>query len=248
MNLGRFLKQKALAWALPLPFASRHQEYSTIAFLEDDFSRASKRLLDISIKAIQQASAIDLAWISKRMKAGPYLPELWPGEHYKLLAALMAVHKPKCVVEVGTFRGLGSLAIKGSLPPESELITLDIVPWNQINDSALVQSDFEDGNMRQVIGDLSDPVFFRKFSPTLSGCELLFVDGPKNITFEQTLLEHLATIDLPKNALVLFDDTRLWNMLKIWHDISRPKLDLTSFGHWSGTGIVDWNGQLVPKQ
>ena len=38
--------------------------------------------------------------------------------------------------------------------------------------------------------------------------------------------------------LILLDDIRLWKMLKIWREISMPKLDLTSFGHWSGTGIV----------
>jgi len=40
---------------------------------------------------------------------------------------------------------------------------------------------------------------------------------------------------------VLFDDIRLWNMLDIWRSIDFPKLDLTSFGHWSGTGVVQWN-------
>jgi len=44
-------------------------------------------------------------------------------------------------------------------------------------------------------------------------------------------------------VLVVFDDIRQWNMLKIWRDITRPKIDLTSFGHWTGTGIIDWNGQ-----
>ena len=24
-------------------------------------------------------------------------------------------------------------------------------------------------------------------------------------------------------------------------EIARPKLDLTSFGHWSGTGLVEWH-------
>lgn len=38
----------------------------------------------------------------------------------------------------------------------------------------------------------------------------------------------------------LFDDIRVWNMLAIWRGIRRPKLDLTSFGHWSGTGLVDY--------
>ncbi len=38
----------------------------------------------------------------------------------------------------------------------------------------------------------------------------------------------------------MFDDIRVWNMLEIWRGIRRPKLDLTSFGHWSGTGLVDY--------
>lgn len=40
--------------------------------------------------------------------------------------------------------------------------------------------------------------------------------------------------------IVMFDDIRLWNMLAIWWRLDRPKLDLTSFWHWSGTGLVDW--------
>ncbi|MGH7312141.1 MAG: hypothetical protein ACREJV_03130 [Candidatus Rokuibacteriota bacterium] len=31
-----------------------------------------------------------------------------------------------------------------------------------------------------------------------------------------------------------------WNMLAIWREIRMPKLDVTSFGHWSGTGLVEW--------
>jgi len=40
--------------------------------------------------------------------------------------------------------------------------------------------------------------------------------------------------------LIIMDDIRVWNMLAIWRRIDRPKLDLTSFGHWTGTGLVDW--------
>jgi hypothetical protein len=29
-------------------------------------------------------------------------------------------------------------------------------------------------------------------------------------------------------------------MLGVWRGIARPKLDLTSFGHGSGTGLVRW--------
>ncbi len=38
----------------------------------------------------------------------------------------------------------------------------------------------------------------------------------------------------------MFDDIRLMNMVEIWNNLAKPKLDLTSFGHWAGTGLVSW--------
>src|SRR5688572_7030935 len=192
MNLVTRLKGKALSWSLPKPFACRHQEYSTISSLDDDASRPNERLLDIALEAIAQARKVDLSWISKRMAAPPYYPEVWPGEHYKLLAGLVATLKPKRVVEVGTFRGLSALAFRNSLSPGSEIITVDIVPWNEIQDTAFHPSDFEGTQLRQVLGDLSQPAFFQSFAETLAGCMLLFIDGPKNVIFEEALLRQLA--------------------------------------------------------
>ncbi len=176
------------------------------------------------------------------MAAPPYYPEIWPGEHYKLLAGLVAAQQPRRVVEIGTAQGWSALALQSSLPPGSELVTFDIVPWTEMGNTAFRASDFEAGKLRQMLGDLSDKAFFAQCADLLSGCELLFVDAPKDGVFEQKLLENLSTIQLPPDALVVFDDVRLWNMLRIWREIKRPKLDLTSFGHWTGTGLVDWNG------
>ena len=242
MNIINKIKHKALRWCLPWPFQARHFEYSVVTSMDDEPVGPSPRLLEVALRSIDLARQVDLSWLSRRMSGPPYYPEVWPGEHYKLLAGLVLACKPKRVIEIGTSQGLGALAIKGSLPPGSELITLDVIPWTEIGESALRPSDFADGNVRQVIGDLSDEQFFLSFAETLSGCNLLFVDAPKDVQFERTFLRFLAGISLPPNALVVFDDIRLWNMLRIWREIARPKLDLTSFGHWSGTGIVDWNG------
>ncbi|MBM4318321.1 MAG: methyltransferase, partial [Deltaproteobacteria bacterium] len=56
----------------------------------------------------------------------------------------------------------------------------------------------------------------------------------------QLFLDLMFRTDLPQKPIVVFDDIRLMNMLRIWRNISLPKLDVTSFGHWSGTGLVDW--------
>jgi hypothetical protein len=242
MKLIRRLKNRTLRWCQPLPFQCRHMEYSVIASLDDDPAGPSQRLIDVSLEAIAFARLVDLSWLSRRMPGPPYYPDFWPGEHYKLLAGLVLASKPKRVVEIGTAQGLGALSMKGSMSAGSELITLDLIPWTEFEPSMLLPSDFDDGSLRQVLGDLSDQKFFSSFADTLSGCDLLFVDAPKNVRFERAFLQHLSSIRLPTNALVIFDDIRHWNMLQIWREITRPKLDLTSFGHWSGTGIIDWNG------
>jgi predicted O-methyltransferase YrrM len=242
MSLIPRLKSRVFRWSRPVPFLCRHAEYSVLASLDDDPAGPSDRLIDISLRAIDHARHADMSSISKRMAAPPYYPEIWPGEHYKLLAGLVAAQQPRRVVEIGTAQGWSALALRSNLPPGSELVTFDIVPWTEMGNTAFRDSDFEEGNLRQILGDLSNKGFFAQCADQLSSCDLLFVDAPKDGIFELKFLENLSTIQLPPNVLVVFDDIRLWNMLKIWREIKRPKLDLTSFGHWTGTGLVDWNG------
>jgi len=243
MTLIERAKQKALRWANPLPFKCRHLEYSVISSVDDEPGRPTQRLLEIAIAAISEARTIDLSSISKRITQGPDYPAIWPGEHYKLLAALMRVLKPRKVIEVGTFRGISALSILAGLPQTSTLTTVDIVPWEKIDPSAFTVADFQDGRLKQVLGDLSTNAFFDQFRSELSECDFLFIDAPKNVVFETAVLANLETIRLKEDAIVLFDDIRQWNMLSIWRKIARPKLDLTSFGHWTGTGMIDWNGK-----
>jgi hypothetical protein len=89
------------------------------------------------------------------------------------------------------------------------------------------------------IGDLSDAAVFELHRSQIQQTELLFVDGPKDGVFERKLLQQLESVVFHKPLLLVIDDIRFWNMLAIWQDIARPKLDLTSFGHWSGTGLVE---------
>ncbi len=236
------LKSRLFRWSKPVPFQARHAEYSVLASLDDDPARPTARLIEISLQAIDRARHADKSSISERMAAPPYYPEIWPGEHYKLLAGLVAVLQPKRVVEIGTAQGWSALGLQIHLPQGSELITFDIVPWKEMGNTAFRTVDFASGDLRQVLGDLSDKAFFAECAELLSGCDLLFVDAPKDNIFEPKFLENLSTIQLPANAIVVFDDVRLWNMLRVWREIKRPKLDLTSFGHWTGTGLIDWNG------
>ncbi len=183
-----------------------------------------------------------MAKITQLMKSKPYFPEVWPGEHYKLLGALTQVLQPKLVIEIGTASGLSALAIKENLPQEGRLITFDILPWKNFWDTVLKDSDFKEGKIEQILGDLSKSEVFQKYQHLFQEADLIFSDAPKDGYFEQQLMDQMLQITLPKKPLLVFDDIRLWEMLSIWRNITFPKMDITSFGHWSGTGIVDWQG------
>ena len=59
---------------------------------------------------------------------------------------------------------------------------------------------------------------------------------PKDGKVEPALFDNFATIGLKEGAVLVLDDIRMLVMLPLWRRIALPKIDLTSFGHWSGTG------------
>jgi predicted O-methyltransferase YrrM len=225
---------------IALPVRAAHVELSAISSAIDDPGKPSQRLLDVALQAVGYARTASMANVVQRMRHPPYYPDVWPGEHYKLLAGLVAAIQPRVVVEIGTATGLSALAILSAMPRYSRLVTFDIVPWQHFADTHLREEDFREGTLVQEIADLSDPRAVQQHANLLRSADFIFLDGPKDGIFERVLLQRLNELGLPKGLLVMLDDIRVWNMLAIWREICRPKLDLTSFGHWSGTGLIDW--------
>jgi hypothetical protein len=236
----RSIQRRALKFVLPNP-RRIYGEYSMIYDTLNTSGKPSEYLIDLALRAAKEAWQTQLPNVSRRVDAASndFIP-VWPGEHYRLLAALVKILQPHRVVEIGTFRGVSALAMKEFLPANGRITTFDIVSWDSIPDSSLRAEDFSGGRLRQEMADLSDPAKFGLHRPLLEETELLFMDGPKDGLFERKFLQQLEGIRFQKPLLLVLDDIRFWNMLALWHDIARPKLDLTSFGHWSGTGLVEW--------
>ena len=58
------------------------------------------------------------------------------------------------------------------------------------------------------------------------------------------MAEKLSTLTHKKFRILILDDIQFVNMIDFWRKIKSPKLDITSFGHFSGTGIVDISNGL----
>ncbi len=245
---------RILRWVLPALLPNAPREHGAVPSLlypaRGDPCGPSNFLLDLSLRAIGAARDVNLDDLDRRTLDAEertrfslgLRPSQWPGEHYRLLGGLVQAFGPRHVVEIGTGGGHSALAMKSRLPPGSRITTFDRFPWNAGRPfEVLTSQDFEDGSLVQIVGDVSAPASFARHRELLRTADLLFLDGPKDGSMERRLLQHLDGLDFEsRHVLLLLDDIRLWNMIGIWRAIGRPKLDLTSFGHWCGTGLVEW--------
>lgn len=229
----------------PPPFNARHYKRTFVSSPDDEKSGASRDLIEFALKAVAKTLEVDIADLCGRLPQDKWHPDFWPGEHYRLLAGLVALLQPRIVVEIGTERGLSALCLKKYLPPAGKVITFDIVPWRAFSNTYLREEDFADGRLNQEIADLSKPQVFEKYKSLIREADLIFADGPKDGKFEWVLASHLNAVLTEKSTYVVFDDIRDLNMLKFWRELPWPKLDLTSFGHWTGTGLVHWGSKNI---
>lgn len=159
---------------------ARHSEPSAISSVDDLEPKPTDALIALALEAVRIAaeSPSPRVWERCSAEAARYV-ETWPGEHYRLLPALARAVEATTVIEVGTFTGLGALSLTDS---GARVVTYDVVPWNNIPGTVLVEEDLSSIDPR--LGDLADPDFFEEQLPTLSAAGLLFVDGPKDGKFE----------------------------------------------------------------
>jgi hypothetical protein len=136
---------RALRWRLGC-FDVRHAEVSAVFSLDDSPGAPSARLIELALRLISRAQHLQLPLLVER--DAPALVHLWPGEHYRLLAAMVRELQPQQVLEIGTFTGLSALAMLPNLPANARLTSVDVIPWNRISGTFLKESDFADGRLQ----------------------------------------------------------------------------------------------------
>ena len=168
---------------------------------------------------------------------------LFPGEHYRILVGILNTENFKNFTEIGTGSGVASKTILNQT--NADIKTFDIVPWRE-DDSHLTRVEFNNSRLTQIIEDLSNPQSFKNYSDLIANSDMILLDADKSGTFEDSLLTKMSTIPFESKFRLLFiDDIRYFSMYKVWKKIKNPKIDLTSFGHWSGSGLVDITNGLI---
>ena len=221
----------------------RATETSVLLSLDDEPWRPSQRLYTLAADLATLTPRIKHRRLGARPSPGPRWFETFPGEHYHLLTALSMLLRPAIVWEFGTDTGMSAVALSEG-DALARVITVDLVPWRTISSTWFSEEDFDDDRICQVVSDMASPALFEAGGECLTLAELIFVDGPKDGRTEPPFLELLGAVPFTRNPIVVFDDIRVMNMVNVWRGIARPKMDFTSYGHFTGTGIVDWCGTL----
>jgi len=223
----------------------RHSEPSTICSVDDDV-QPNQFLFDLALKAIQTAGfeTISLSSNSLKIHDSQWI-NIFPGEHYRILRAFSKILDASCIIEIGTFTGAGSVAfLQGN--DHGVTHTFDIFPWHE-NTSHITKENLDSGRIVYHVADLTTPTLFSQYRDLLNQADIIFSDGPKDGIFENKFLALSTQLDPKPNKLLILDDTKVLrnaNMIETWRRIQSPKLDITSFGHWSGTGIIDISDSL----
>ena len=234
---------------------------------DDTLNKPSKRIIDIVTFAT--TAAYDAKLQPRRAKMyDPNIDRVyqtWPGEHYALLKALSSRNNINIVVEIGTNTGLGALALLEGLKTKTTkhlketnaaIHTFDIIPWNDeklksttwLNENDFINTN-NGGLIKQHLANIANPTVAGKYKDILKSADLIFLDAAKNGKDEDEFFNNLSDLNLCENRkdnddklgpIILVDDIRLPNMLATWRSIPLAKMDITSIGHWSGTGIIDW--------
>lgn len=235
MRAPRPLSRVLDRW-IPRPIDTPGARWSVVGAV--DTHGPSDALLQLALAAADAAREADLAEVVERCdpEYAAYV-RTWPGEHYRLLAGVVRVLAPVTIVEIGTYLGHSALSLLAG-SAQASVVTYDVVPWTTLSGTVLRQEDFGD-RLEQRIGNLVEPEFLQQELPTLRSADLIFVDGPKDGSFEPAFVELVLPQLTDRRRVVIFDDTRLLPMVQLWQDLPFSRMDVTSLGHWSGTGVLE---------
>ena len=211
----------------------RHAFATAAISVDDDPAAQAFSNFDVVCDAVKVASHTEI--FSDEASFNHY-----PGEHYRLLAGLLTVLRPKQLIDLGTFTGMSARVMLDYGDHESQITTYDICDWDKVSAGThLTRDDFRSERIKQYNCDLSKDNAWSEHKKAFENSQFIMLDGPKDDTFETFMLNCIATCEFQETTYLFMDDIKFQNQLGNWRNIQSPKIDLTSFGHFSGSGLVN---------
>lgn len=162
--------------------------------------------------------------------------EMPPGKnHCKLLAYLSnQLSDGSKVADLGTYCGASAIALASN--PEVNVRTYDVtdfLPSDKLTCKNLQNVSFIRADCKERISELLD-------------CLIIFLDIAPHDGIQEAII-FLKLLEGKFRGLLICDDIKCsqFTIQHWWEQIPLKKYDLTSFGHWSGTGVVVFDPNYI---
>lgn len=151
-------------------------------------------------------------------------------EHYRLLTYFSNILNEENIIDIGTYRGTSAVAL--SQNKRNNVLSIDIEN-RRISDTENSSVEFYIGNFI-TDADLQRRILSSKF---------IFLDIDHLYENEIWLYDFL--VGNGWKGTIVCDDIHLNDpMKKFWSEVQHEKIDITKYGHWSGTGVISINGDI----
>ena len=144
-------------------------------------------------------------------------------EHYRLLAHISTYYENETILDIGTFKGGSALAL--SFNKNNKVISIDIENH--------LESNINRSNIEFKILNILD------YPKLIQQSKLIMLDTAHDGLFEKEFYTYLIKSNW--NGIMIADDIHLNKPMKRWWKLidNKYKYDITRFGHWSGTGLIN---------
>jgi hypothetical protein len=151
-------------------------------------------------------------------------------EHYRLLSYISSLYDDSILIDIGTYQGFSALAL--GYNQSNKVLSYDIIGNESVN--ILKDHDICD-NIKFKIENILNNFNIVHSSP------FIILDTAHDGDFENIFINKLT--EEKWSGILLIDDILEYPALfKIWNSTKLEKYELTSKGHWSGTGAILFNG------
>jgi predicted O-methyltransferase YrrM len=170
----------------------------------------------------------------------PTYYELKSGQQeYRLYSYLSTFINGTIILDLGTSHGTSAVALSHN--NNNKVISYDIVDCITNKNHTIYQKDNIEFRIKNVLDDLTRDL--------LSKVKIIMIDIDHYGEMEKNIIDKLAELNF--SGIIILDD--LFNhpdqiinesMKNLWDNIKYKKIDVTKYGHWSGTGIVFMNTDI----
>lgn len=174
---------------------------------------------------------INMDYMNPYLHMFPYLKNT--NEHYRLLVYISHLFDHEVIIDAGTCQGHSCLSLAQN--SNNKIITYDIMQNPLLCDLDSMP------NVERKILDIN----YEKEEIIKSAKIILLDIDPHDGIQEEIFYKRLKKIDY--RGFLIIDDFKLNPpMIDFWNSVTHDKYDLSSIGHWSGTGVINMGmGEII---